>query len=486
MAGCLKALTALEGRSERITLPAPQAPAVRPGPHILAAPVSPVREVPNRLDAIEDLVVVPVSSRAERRIRNTLIAHEHPQRITTLAGCQIYYFVRSAHGLLAAAGFSAAARRFAVRDGWMNWNNAQRQAHLHRVVGLNRFLIRPGVVCVHFASHVLGRVPRRLPQDFEVRYGYRPWLVKTFVSPPWSGRSLMAANCLRLGLTAGRGRQDIKNARAAVQKWVYLYEPDGKWRRHLGVAFVDPASSLRLGEGLSRADWAGNEFGARLGIRQRSERLVKSDSLRAEYPRQAICGNGRSDRAAVDGYYRFIEKAAVHGIDVDAILAPYRERSIQRMRSQRTVLAIQDGTGLNLAGRPGCEGLGVIGRNRTSARTPGLHLHATLAVTGSGLPLGGLRCEARREAGRNGPVAVIAPLAAGLRRHAGCSRRGDRSDAGDRGDVPGGRLLSSVRPSAAPSPRRPAGAGQARSLSRREYDPVLRLALETGRVEHRH
>ena len=39
LAGCLKALTALEARSELITLPAPQAPAVRPGPHILEAAV---------------------------------------------------------------------------------------------------------------------------------------------------------------------------------------------------------------------------------------------------------------------------------------------------------------------------------------------------------------------------------------------------------------------------------------------------------------
>ena len=393
-AGCLKALTALEAGSDRIRLPAPQAAAVRQGPHILEAPVSPVGEVPNRLAEVGDPEVAAVTWRADRRIWNTLIAHEHPQGITTFAGCQIYYLVRSAHGILAAAGFSAAALRLAVRDGWMNWSDAQRQAYLNRVVGLNRFLIRPGVVCAHFASHVLGRVLRHLPQDFEARYGYRPWLVETFVSPPWSGRSLMAANFLRLGLTAGRGRQDVRNAGAGVPKWVYVYELDRKWRRHLGVEYVDHAPSLRLGEGLSRTDWTRNEFGgARLGNRQRSERLVKSASLLAEYPGQAICGNGRSDRAAVDGFYRFIEKAAEHGIDVDAILAPHRERSIQRMRSQRTVLAIQDGTDLNFAGRPGCEGLGVIGRNQTSAKTPGLHLHATLAVTGSGLPLGVLRCE---------------------------------------------------------------------------------------------
>ena len=262
LAGCLKALTALEARSELITLPSPQAPAVRPGPHILQAAVSAVQEVPNRLEEIEDLDVVPVTSRADRRTWNTLIAHEHPQGIATFAGCQIYYLVRSAHGILAAAGFSAAALRLAVRDRWMNWSDEQRQAHLNRVVGLNRFLIRPGVVCLHFASHVLGRILRRLPQDFEARYGYRLWLVETFVSPPWSERSLMAANFLRLGLTAGRGRQDVMNSRASVQKWVYIYELDRKWRRHLGVDFVDHAPSLMLGEGLSRADWAGNEFGA--------------------------------------------------------------------------------------------------------------------------------------------------------------------------------------------------------------------------------
>ena len=113
----------------------------------------------------------------------------------------------------------------------MNWSDEQRQAHLNRVVGLNRFLskIRPGVVCPHFASHVLGRILRRLPQDFEARYGYRPWLVETFVSPPRSGRSLpqRRRRFLRLGLTAGRGRQDrgrqdVMNSRASVQKWVYI------------------------------------------------------------------------------------------------------------------------------------------------------------------------------------------------------------------------------------------------------------------------
>ena len=39
------------------------------------------------------------------------------------------------------------------------------------------------------------------------------------------------------------------------------------------------------------------------------------------------------------------------------------------MREHDTVLCIQDGTDLNFATRPGCEGLSIIGRNQTSAET---------------------------------------------------------------------------------------------------------------------
>ncbi len=38
-----------------------------------------------------------------------------------------------------------------------------------------------------------------------------------------------------------------------------------------------------------------------------------------------------------------------------------------------------------------CDGLQVIGKNQTGAKSLGLHMHATLAVTDTGLPLGVLR-----------------------------------------------------------------------------------------------
>ena len=63
------------------------------------------------------------------------------------------------------------------------------------------------------------------------------------------------------------------------------------------------------------------------------------------------------------------------------------------MRKQEAVLCIQDGTDLNFATHPLCEGLDRIGRNRNSKGTLGLHLHSTLAVGGDGIPLGVARME---------------------------------------------------------------------------------------------
>ena len=74
------------------------------------------------------------------------------------------------------------------------------------------------------------------------------------------------------------------------------------------------------------------------------------------------------------------------------LLVPHRARTIERMRSPSVVLCLQDGSILNYASRPACKDLDVNGRNQTTTRTRGMHLHVTLATTAEGLPLGVLRC----------------------------------------------------------------------------------------------
>lgn len=393
LAGCLKALSAVAAVSDEIVLPPRQGPPVRSTPVRLDGAVAPAVDVPPQLSAVRALSVVLVDDREHRRLWNTLIAHEHPHGMATFAGCQLRYLVGSAHGWLGAVGFSACALRLAARERWVRWSREQRDAHLGRVVCMSRFLLRPAVHCANLASHVLGRVLRRLGRDFEARYGYRPWLVETFVDSSQEGTSLRAANFVKVGCTAGRGRQDRAHRRAKTVKSVYMYALQSDWRRRLGVAWVDSAPCLAPGEGLGADVWAANEFGgAQLGDKRLTARLVKSAALLAHHPGRKINANANSDAAAVDGFYRFIEQPAHSQVTVDNILVPHRERTVQRMRTERTVLCLQDGSDLSFATRPGCEGLEVIGRNQTDAKTLGLHLHATLAVNGNGLPLGVVRC----------------------------------------------------------------------------------------------
>ena len=388
--GCLKALDALETAGQ-ITLPAPRPHCHRPSPRCLDAPVPAPVDVPAQVRDVEGLRLVVVEDEAQRRVWNTLLATEHPHGTTTFVGCQIRYLIGSAHGWLGAVGFSASALRLRARDTWMGWSEEQRSAHLHRVVCLSRSLIRPTVRCRHLASHVLGRVLRRVEADFEARYHYRPWLVETFVAPEHDGATFKAANFVCIGRTAGRGRCDRTHDHACAVKSVYLYELTPHWRRAMGVARVDAAAALGPGEGLDSAQWAQNELGgAPLGDKRLSVRLVHSAALLASCPGHVF--TSAPDRAAVKGYYRLIDHPDESQVTPEHIVAPHRARTVERMRAQDTVLCVQDGTDLNFATRPGCEGLSLIGRNQTSAKTLGLHLHLTLAVTGAGLPLGVLRC----------------------------------------------------------------------------------------------
>ena len=169
------------------------------------------------------------------------------------------------------------------------------------------------------------------------------------------------------------------------------YELAPHWRRHLGVGAAPALASdpLAPGEGLETDAWAHNEFaGAPLGDARLSARLVETAALMGDNPMASLPAAAKGDRAKVKGYYRFVDQPDEAAATPQNILRPHRERTLRRMRAEPTVLCIQDGTDLSFATRPGCEGLGVIGTNQTGTQSRGLHLHSTLAVTPSGLPLG--------------------------------------------------------------------------------------------------
>jgi hypothetical protein len=397
-AGCLRALRDLE-RSGHFQLPARQrgggGKAKAHKARRLARPVAAPIGVPEKAADVRALELVEVRTEQQMRVWNELMLREHPRGAGPLVGRQLRYLIASEHGWLGGLGFASAALRLKDRDQWIGWDEATRGAHLQRVLGMSRFLIRPQVKCRNLASHVLGRVQRQVGDDFHARYGIRPWLMESFVDTAiHSGSCYRAANWLCIGHSAGRGRQDRHTQKQETVKAVYMFALVADFRtlmgvdQHAGLPPLDPAA------GMDGPQWAEQEFaGARLGDARLSRRLVDSARRQAHKPGSAFTAAAEGERAAVKAYYRMIEQPESSPLTVDAILDPHRQRTVQRIKAQSTVLCIQDGTDLDFSSLAQCRGLGTIGSNQTGAKTRGLHLHSTLAVTTEGIPLGVLRAQ---------------------------------------------------------------------------------------------
>lgn len=414
---CLAALRDLE-REGHFQLPPRRHKVVsQRRPRRLSEPVPEPQGVPEEAGEIQRLRLIEVGPDDDGAMRtwNELIAGEHPQGERALVGRQLKYLVGSEHGWLGAVGFSASALRLEARDRWIGWTAQQRRTHQDRVVNLSRLLIRPSVCCRNLASRVLGACLRRLPKDFEKRYGYRPWVVESFVDrAQHDGTCFQAANWERLGQTKGRGRNDTEFLSSESVKDVYVYALAADFRRRMGVppergAYLRP---LALEDGLGKTEWAKQEFGTvELGDKRLRDRLIEIAETRWQQPNGSYLEAADGNCAATKGYYYFIDSPR-ETLNPETMMATHRERTIERMMSHDTVLVVQDTTDLNFATRHQTKGLGTIGTNQTGAKSLGLHLHSSLALTTDGLPLGVLKstCYAPEEKGKGGKKSVGRPI----------------------------------------------------------------------------
>jgi hypothetical protein len=399
VSSCLKALRDLEGVWGFELPPKVLDVVSRWRPRRLPGPVPAPIKVPEQVAEIGDLRVVLVSSKDKElmRIWNELIAREHPQGERRLVGRQLRYLVSSSHGWLGAVGWSASALRLEARDKWIGWDTRQRHAYQDRVVNLSRFLIRPGVRCGNLASLVLGACVRRVGEDFRERYGYRPWLLESFVDRDrHQGTCFQAANWERIGQTKGRGRNDRECRSPQSIKDIYVYPlfADFRQRMEISAAGGSYLRPLPIEQGLGSGEWAEQEFGSvELGDLRLTDRLKKIVEDRAKQPNTSYLEACKGDRSAVKGYYYFIDSPR-DTLNPEAMLATHRRRTIERMMAHEMVLVVQDTTDLSFSTRHHTEGLGLIGANQTGAESQGLKLHTCLALTSEGLPLGVLRSQA--------------------------------------------------------------------------------------------
>lgn len=183
------------------------------------------------VEALGELSLRSVADASESALWNEQIERYHYLGYKPLPGAQLRYMVFAGSELLALLGFGAAAWKVAARDRFIGWSVEQRVQNLQRVVNNARFLILPWVRSRNLASRVLSLAARRLPHDWQLRYGHRPVLLETFVDRTrFEGTCYRAANWLRVGQTRGRGKLDRRHRHDLPVKDIWLYPLHRRFR----------------------------------------------------------------------------------------------------------------------------------------------------------------------------------------------------------------------------------------------------------------
>jgi hypothetical protein len=157
----------------------------------------------------------PISLQQIRRtpdepLFNSLMEYHHYLGYEQPVGEHLKYLVW-AHGRpIACLAWSSAPRHLGSRDRHIGWSAETRRRNIRFIAYNTRFLILPWVQVPHLASHILGAVTSALPKDWEQLYGHPVYFAETFIDPGrFRGTCYRAANWQLLGLTTGRGKDDM-------------------------------------------------------------------------------------------------------------------------------------------------------------------------------------------------------------------------------------------------------------------------------------
>jgi hypothetical protein len=190
-------------RAELIELP----PVRRVPPNNVVARRKPQRVLLDRtplctsLKEVRPLEIVQVRRRPEEALFDGLIEECHYLGYTRPVGEHLKYLVWALNRPIACLAWCSAPRHLGPRDRFIGWPAEARRRNVRYLAYNTRFLILPWVEVAHLASHLLARVARVLPGDWERLYGHPVYYLETFVDPArFRGTCYLAANWIPLGL----------------------------------------------------------------------------------------------------------------------------------------------------------------------------------------------------------------------------------------------------------------------------------------------
>ena len=161
------------------------------------------------LSELQPLEFCQVRRTEHESLFRALLQSHHYLGYTRPVGECLTYLVYTKDRPVACFAWSSAPRHLAPRDRFIGWSAQARSENIHAIAYNTRFLVLPWIEVPHLASHLLGRMAKRLSRDWEQAYAHPLYYLESFVDPErFYGTCYRAANWLFLGRTTGRGKAD--------------------------------------------------------------------------------------------------------------------------------------------------------------------------------------------------------------------------------------------------------------------------------------
>ena len=190
--------------------------------------------VRSALAACKPVRVEPVMEKTEIGLWNEYVERYHPLKYKKPFGHRLRYFIKAGNEVLGCILLSGASKSMGVRDKWIGWDDDKRLKTLGWVLNNSRFLILPWVQVPHLASHVLGKLCKRVADDYETRWHFRPLLLETFVDPTlYRGTCYRAAGWEELGRTTGEGLRRPGKSYTTTPKLLFVKPLEKNFRAKL-------------------------------------------------------------------------------------------------------------------------------------------------------------------------------------------------------------------------------------------------------------
>jgi hypothetical protein len=183
---------------------------------------------------IRPILLQQVRKTADERLFNSLMEQHHYLGYEQPVGEHLKYLLWGQGRPIACMAWSSAPRHLGSRDRYIGWSAEARRRNIRFIAYNTRFLILPWIRVPHLASHVLGCVAGALPADWERMYRHPVYFAETFIDPGrFRGTCYRAANWKLLGLTTGRGKDDMTHRPNRPVKEVLGYALTPRFRELL-------------------------------------------------------------------------------------------------------------------------------------------------------------------------------------------------------------------------------------------------------------